>query len=121
MTSSFPDLNVWVSLVSPDHPDQASATAWGAAGNSDCIAFWRFIQIDLLRLTATAAVMNGRPLTHRRAWPAYDRRFEEDRVAWITDSAALASSFRGNSARTQPAPKVWAYAYPAAFASANHA
>jgi hypothetical protein len=69
MTSlSFPDVNVWLAVISPDHVHRAAARRWWDSDASEVIAFSRFAQIGVPRLLTTAAVMNGKPLTMSAAW-----------------------------------------------------
>ena len=59
MTSlSFPDVNVWLAVISPDHVHRAAARRWWDSDASAVIAISRFAQIGVLRLLTTAAVMN---------------------------------------------------------------
>ena len=76
MTSlSFPDVNVWLALLLADHTHRVSAGEWWKSDTSQAIAFCRATQISVLRLLTTSAAMNGKPLTMRQAWQAYDRLF----------------------------------------------
>jgi predicted nucleic acid-binding protein len=53
------------------------------------------------------------------AWRAYDRWFEDDRVAFIEEPSDLEPIFRGMSQLQRSAPKDWADSYLAAFADAS--
>jgi predicted nucleic acid-binding protein len=50
------------------------------------------------------------------AWQAYDRLFEDDRVALLPEPDAVEPKFRELSRSGLASPKVWADAYLAAFA-----
>jgi toxin-antitoxin system PIN domain toxin len=118
MTSlSFPDVNVWLALLLADHTHRGAAIAWWDSDKSDVIAFCRFTQVGVLRLLTTAAAMNGKPLGMGAAWQAYDRLFEDDRVALLPEPDTLEPEFRGHSRFGVASPKVWADAYIAAFAA----
>jgi predicted nucleic acid-binding protein len=75
------------------------------------IAFTRLTALALLRLLTTSAVMNGKPLNMNEAWRAYDRLFEDDRVAFLPEPAAVDSEFRRCSAGGTASPKIWADAW----------
>ena len=68
MTSlTFPDINVWLALVTSEHAHHASATQWWEQ-ETGRIGFSRLTQMGLLRLMTTAAAMDGKPLTMAEAW-----------------------------------------------------
>jgi len=117
MTSlSFPDVNVWLALLLADHTHRGAAAAWWNSAASQTIAFSRFTQMGVLRILTTAAAMNGKPLAMDAAWQAYDRLFEDDRVALLPEPEDLEAKFRALSRSPQASPKVWADAYLVAFA-----
>jgi toxin-antitoxin system PIN domain toxin len=117
---SFPDVNVWLALLSPDHVHRAAARKWWDSDPSAVIAFSRFTQIGVLRLLTTAAVMNAKPLTMSAAWQAYDRLFEDERVALLPEPDSLEPAFRSRSRSRLSSPKVWADAYVVAFAAQSN-
>jgi hypothetical protein len=122
MTSlSFPDVNVWLAVLLADHIHRASAREWWESESSETIGFCRVTQISVLRLLTTAAAMNGKPLTMKQAWRAYDRLFEDDRVALIPEPQALEPEFRRLTASGAVSPKVWADAYLVAFGTQTNA
>lgn len=93
---SFPDVNVWLALV---------------------LEICRVTRLSVLRLLTTAAAMNGKPLTMKQAWHAYDRLFEDDRVAHMREPDGLEDAPRKVSSSGVASPKDWADAYLLAFAS----
>jgi uncharacterized protein len=113
---AFPDVNVWLALLLEDHVHRTAALHWWNTTSSETIAFCRFTQMSVLRLLTTDAAMNGRPLTMPSAWKAYDRLFEDDRVAMLSESAGLDDHFRRHAALRLSSPKLWADAYLSAFA-----
>jgi toxin-antitoxin system PIN domain toxin len=121
MTSlSFPDVNVWLAVLLADHIHRARARKWWESDAPAIIAFSRFTQISVLRLLTTAAAMNGKPLTMSAAWHAYDRLFEDDRVALLPEPDSLEPAFRNLSRSRHASPKVWADAYIVAFAARSN-
>jgi toxin-antitoxin system PIN domain toxin len=112
MSLVFPDVNVWLVLIIED---QKAALNWWQR-ESGAIAFCRFTQIGLLRLLTTSAVMDGKPLSMKQAWNAYDILAGDERVEFISEPAAVERAFRGLSSSTHATPKLWADAYVTAFA-----
>jgi len=118
MTSlSFPDLNVWIALQAPGHPHHGLAKKWWGE-ESGSICFTRFTQLGFLRITTTAAAMDGRPLAMAEAWGAYDFFFRDDRVMFQPESAGTESAFRKATSVPVASPKVWADAWLLAVAEA---
>ena len=107
---TFPDLNVWLALATTEHVHAAAARAWWEQETGD-IAFSRFTQLGFLRLMTTAAVMDGKPLSMRQAWRVYDRFFEDDRVVFAPEAAAVETRFRQYTGGRGASPKVWADAW----------
>ena len=122
MTSlSFPDVNVWFALLLANHTHRASAVQWWDSETSETIAFCRTTQISVLRLLTTAMAMNGKPLSMKNAWRAYERLFADDRVAFLPEPNALEPEFKSRSLSGTASPKVWADAYLIAFATCTDA
>jgi len=122
MTSlTFPDVNVWLALLLADHVHRTAALEWWESVDSESIAFCRWTQISVLRLLTTAAAMNGKPLSMKQAWRAYDRLFEDERVAFMPEPNTLESEFRRRASSGLPSPKVWADAYLVALALTTNA
>ena len=118
MTSlSLPDVNVWLAILMADHVHRQSARFWWQSEAPESIVFCRTTQVSVLRLLTTPAAMNGRPLGMKQAWQAYDRLFEDDRVAMAREPEGLDGDFRKFSSLKSASPKAWADAYLAAFAN----
>ena len=117
----FPDVNVWLALTFDAHEHHAPADRWLSALDLDSrLCFCRVTQMSFLRLLTTEAVM-GRDLalSQGEAWQTYDRWLENDRISFVGEPAGIESQFRALSRHNRPAPKDWADAYLAAFASAE--
>jgi predicted nucleic acid-binding protein len=80
----FPDINVWLAVPAPEHVHVAIARRWWEQ-ETGIIAFSRLTQLGFLRLMTTAPVMDGKPLTVTAAWRVYDRLYEGDRVAFVSE------------------------------------
>ena len=80
--------------------------------------FCRLTQLGLLRLLTNEQVMAEDLLTQRKAWEAYHRWLDDERVSFHEepDSARLESAFEELSTRSRRATKLWTDAYLAAFA-----
>ena len=110
-------MNVWLALVHADHVHRTPARLWWQHADGP-IAFTRFTQISLLRLLTTAAAMKHQPLTMDQAWHAYDRLFEDDRVAFYPEPAGVEIRFREYASEATSSPKLWADAWLLAVARA---
>lgn len=108
---SFPDVNVWLALLLEDHVHRNIAKAWWEADNSEVIGFTRFTQLGVLRLLTTGQAMNGKPLSMNAAWAAYDRLFDDDRVAFLEEPPLIGNSFRQYASGDVASPKLWADAW----------
>ena len=116
ISSIFPDVNVWVALLHPGHVHRAVAEQWWESGYSGAIGFLRLTQMGVLRLITTAAVMKGKPLRMPEAWAAYDRLFDDDRVAFFPEPHGIDAAFRKYARKNHASPKLWADAWLLAFA-----
>jgi hypothetical protein len=111
----FPDVNVWLALLLADHVHRSRARAWWNTAAST-IAFTRFTALSVLRLLTTPSVMNGKPLSMDGAWQAYDRLFEDSRVAFVPEPAEVEARFREYTSGRTASPKLWADAWLVALA-----
>jgi len=116
ISSSFPDVNVWLALLLEDHVHRGAARRWWESTESDLIGFLRVTQMSVLRLLTTQAAMNGRPLRMPEAWAAYDRLFDDERVAFVDEPNGVEAAFRKYARKKQASPKLWADAWLLAFA-----
>ncbi|MGA7341038.1 MAG: TA system VapC family ribonuclease toxin [Terracidiphilus sp.] len=112
---SFPDINVWLALATPEHIHSQPARRWWDQ-ESGAIAFSRFTQLGFLRLVTTAAAMDQKPLTMSQAWRVYDRWYDDDRVAFISEPVEVEKRFREKATGRIVSPKVWADAWLLALA-----
>ena len=114
---SFPDMNVWLALAAPEHIHAPLARHWWDR-KTGAIGFSRLTQLGFLRLTTTAAVMDGKPLTIAQAWRVYDRFYDDDRVLFIAEPPEIDQQFRQKAVGRQASPKIWADAWLLAIAEA---
>ena len=114
---NFPDINVWLALAWGRHSHAAAAREWFESREDEQFLFCRFTQLGLLRLLTTAAVMGADVQSMPRSWQTYDEWFTDDRIAFLDEPAGLEARFRSFARSPHAAPKLWADAYLAAFAS----
>ena len=114
---SFPDINVWLAIATPEHVHAPLARGWWNK-ETGAIAFCRLSQLGFLRLMTTAAVMDGKPLTMSEAWRVYDRLYDDDRVTFISEPPEGDKPFREKATGRTASPKVWADAWLLAVAQA---
>ncbi|MBV8844409.1 MAG: hypothetical protein JO307_16500 [Bryobacterales bacterium] len=108
-----------MAILLEDHIYRSEALTWLPNTTDEVIGFSRLTQMGVLRLLSTAAAMNGRPLSMRGAWRAYEKLFEDDRVALLAEPQGLDPSFRTQTSAGNASPKLWADAYLLAFATAH--
>jgi toxin-antitoxin system PIN domain toxin len=113
---SFPDINVWLAFIREDHVHRPAALNWWKQDQSDVLAFIRFTQLGVLRLLATPAAMNNRPLTMPGAWAVYDALFNDARVTLVDEPPGIEGILRRHTSDRIASPKFWADAYLLAFA-----
>ncbi|MGA3011312.1 MAG: TA system VapC family ribonuclease toxin [Terracidiphilus sp.] len=114
---SFPDINVWLAIATPEHVHASLARDWWKK-ETGAIAFCRLTQLGFLRLMTTAAVMDGKPLTMSEAWRVYDRLYDDDRVTFVAEPPEVDKRFREKATGRTASPKVWADAWLLAVAQA---
>lgn len=112
-----PDISVWLALAAPEHPHNTLAKRWWKKYDGS-IGFARLSQLGLLRLTTTAAAMDGKPLTIDEAWRVYDSFYEDDRVTFMAEPSDVEKEFRERATGRAASPKVWADAWLLAVAEA---
>jgi toxin-antitoxin system PIN domain toxin len=115
MSLVFPDVNVWMALAVM-HVHQSVAFDWWRQ-EPGAIGFCRLTQFGLLRLLTTSAAMEGKPLSMKHAWNAYDVLSGDERVEFVPEPTAVERAFRGLSSSIHASPKLWADAYLTAFAT----
>jgi toxin-antitoxin system PIN domain toxin len=115
---SFPDVNVWLALATPEHVHAAKAQKWWDS-EQGVIAFSRLSQMGLLRLMTTSAAMGGKPLTMTEAWSVHDGFYEDERVTFIQEPPETEPLFRALTSGRTVSPQVWADAWLLAVAAAT--
>ena len=116
-----PDLNLWLSLMDPDHEHHARARHYWEQEAPDGIAFCRMTMLGLLRLLTNSRVMSGAPFTPVQAWEAYHTFAALPEVRFIEDSLTAESRFELWSRRPDFAAHRWTDAWIAALAFSSGA
>ncbi len=116
---SFPDVNVWMAALLPEHSHHSVAKSWWKSDEFESICFTRITQMSLLRLLTTSAVMNGKPLTMKAAWKAYDHLFSDDRVSYMPETGDVEHYFRQYASEDVTSPKSWADSWLLAMAESH--
>jgi len=98
------------------HVHRGAARRWLESTESGVIGLLRVTQMSVLRLLTTPAAMNGKPLRMPEAWTAYDRLFDDDRVAFFHEPRGIDVAFRKYARKNHASPKLWADAWLLAFA-----
>lgn len=116
----FPDVNVWVALISDRHRHHATAKLWyETVPLSATLVFCRQTQLELFRILTTAAVMEQEVLTQRGCWQVFDRWIATGQVAWADEPRDLEMRLRALTGDASVSPKAWMDAYLAAFAESG--
>jgi uncharacterized protein len=103
---SFPDINVWLAIATPEHVHSPVARGWRNK-ETEAIAFYRLSKLGFLRLMTTADVMDGKPLTMSEAWRVYDHLYEDDRVTFISERPDVDKRFREKRRDELRRPRCW--------------
>lgn len=118
MTSLLlPDVNVWVAMHYQRHAHHRATLGWfNALDQRGVLVFCRQTQLSLFRLLTTDAVMGRETLTQRECWSLYARWLAGGRAQEWPEPPGVQEAFRARTMAKEPAPKIWADAYLAAFA-----
>ncbi len=116
---SFPDVNVWLAALLPEHIHHMTANSWWKSDEFEAICFTRITQISVLRLLTNSTVMNGKPLTMKAAWKTYDGLFDDDRVSYMPEGPDVDRLFRHYASDDVSSPKAWADSWLLAMAESH--
>src|ERR1700739_2118400 len=116
-TLNFLDANVWLALLWNRHGHSGKGGAWFEGASEKRFLFRRVIQVTVLRLLTTAAVMGSDVRKMHQAWDLWDKVRADDRIEFLPEPEGIGAEFRPLSQARSVSPKVWADAYLLAFAS----
>ena len=114
--NDLPDVNVWVALSVPEHPDHARAGRYWQSGSSETIAFCRVTALGLVRVCAGRHTVGGQGLPLREAWRHYQSWREDQAVVLIEEPRGVEKCLENLVESGLVVRKTWTDAYLAAFA-----
>ena len=117
--TDLPDINVWLALSVPDHPHHPRTRRYWHNEAADRIAFCRITCLGYVRLSTTAAPMQGQPLTVPQAWSAYRALRQLPEVAFASEPPGCEAQLESWAMAAALSPRQWTDAYLAAFARAG--
>src|ERR1017187_7877491 len=116
MTSlTFPDINVWLALVTSEHVHHASASRWWEQ-ETNRIGFSRLTQLGFLRLMTTAAEAGGEAAALAGAWVGPMLSLSAGPGWGYPRADWHRNAFSGSASGRTASPKLWADAWLQAFA-----
>jgi toxin-antitoxin system PIN domain toxin len=111
------DINILLSLADPAHESHERSSQWyDALPRGSRLWICRYAQMGLLRLLASEAVMQGKPLTLREGWTYHAGLLKDPCIFGALEPRGLQPVWVKLSMGFGPSPKVIADAYLAAFA-----
>ena len=113
------DLNVWFSLLVPEHIHHSSSAQWFRGAHVDEAKFCRSTQFGVARLLATSSAMAGKPLSVRDAWWTIQRLMEDERVGFLHEPRGFEAIVASLLNQPTASPKLVGDAYLAAYALAS--
>lgn len=123
MTTSICDSNVILALTLSHHVHHRPALEWlDAVSRRQSVLLCRVVQMSVLRLLSTAAVLapyGNQPLTNAQAWAVWEAIESDDRfISRDDEPTGLAQQWHAFADRPTASPKLWMDAYLAAYATA---
>lgn len=113
----FPDINVWLALVSARHVHNDAAVRWFQEIGEDQLAFCRVSQMGLLRLLTNVHVMGADVLRPSEAWRVYEEATRDARIRLLPEPSGIEVIWKSLSQGSEPS--AWTDAYLMAFAQAH--
>ncbi len=117
MRTILADVNVLLALTDPQHSARSKVSAWlGTLRSGDRLLLCRNTQSALVRLLATSAVMQGKPMTLSQAWAHVDALLGAAGMGFLQEPSKLEDCWRRLCQPFPASPKVVNDAYLAALA-----
>jgi hypothetical protein len=116
VTTSLPDVNVWIALAAGGHIHHVAAREWFAVQPDASVAFCRITQMGLLRLLTNVNVMRPAPRTVAQAWEVFAQLRRDRRLVFMTEPDGVESVWHGLMTQRGVGPSSWTDAYLAALA-----
>ena len=119
VSTSLPDVNVWIALAAEGHLHHIAARGWFAAQPDASVAFCRITQMGLLRLLTNPSVMGRSPRTIAEAWEIFTQLCGDRRLIFAPEPDGVDSAWRQFMTQPGVGPNSWTDAYLAAFAQTH--
>ncbi len=116
MKRCLADVNVFLALLVVQHEFHASARRWFEGLGAGEAGVCRLVQLGVVRLLATPAVMGKYAMSCAAAWDVVEQLAEDERVDFAPEPQGLESQLRDFLRNAAPAGKLVTDAYLAAFA-----
>ena len=122
MALCLADTNVWLALLVKEHVHHARALTWFESAAAGKAGLCRVVQLSLIRLLGTPAVMASGTLSSAAAWTSVQELLADERVEFLAEPTEIGSILGGLWRYGAPTRNLVMDAYLAAFAiSANRA
>ncbi|MBL8228172.1 MAG: PIN domain-containing protein [Bryobacterales bacterium] len=115
------DVNLVLALLVRQHQFHEAALSWWRAQPPGSVGLSRIVQLAVIRLLGTKAVMQDQAIPARIAHELIERLLEDERIAFWQEPATLDLRLRTLLRHSYPTPKFVTDAYLAAFAQAVNA
>jgi uncharacterized protein len=119
MKSNVVDANVWVALLANDHEHHQSTQRWYERLEAEEAGLCRLVQVTMLRLLSTRAVMGTGTIPASTAWMRIEELLQDERAVFLHEPAALDVIWPTLLRYREPTPNLVNDAYLAAFAMAG--
>jgi len=119
MRSCLVDINVMLALLASNHAQHSQARKWFAGCAKGEIGICRYVQLGVIRLLNSPAVMQSSAISGFAAFRIIHELIElDERVEFVADHPEIDSFFPGCLSQPLPAAKAVNDAFLAAFALA---
>lgn len=120
MTSYFPDVNVWLAILSGRHAHHSAAAQWYQSLGEERLCFSRHTQLGVLRLLCNRAVMQEETLSAQEAWRLYESAYDDANVRFVgeEDARSIDRFLKLESCTKGPVRLDWSDTYLLAFSAA---
>jgi uncharacterized protein len=114
--SCLVDANVWLALLVKEHVHHFATGEWFDAIAPREAALCRVVQLTLLRLLGTRAIMGGATMSATEAWRRITELLDDERIEFLPEPPDLDVALTGLFRYTVPTQNLIMDAYLAAFA-----
>lgn len=119
MSIFLPDVNVLVALTLRRHIHSKTASEWYEREDRPSLQICRLTQLSFLRLLTSQAIVGDEILTNEAAWDLYAQLLTRGNAVFCDEPNGLDRALGNLASFGKSAPKLWADAYLASFASTS--